>query len=106
MVPAKPAEDTGHEDVVHGASKGLCHVVDGPDGQVDGVEVAADSASPEYRGQGGRSGREEASEGKSIRLESAKRGDGAEGGMGGGLEEVRHGSGPSDRRAGQRWEAP
>src|SRR5664280_1692414 len=105
MVPTKPAEDTGHEDVVHGAAKGVCHVVDGPDGQVNGVEVAPDPASPEYRGQGSRSGCEEAPEGKSIRLESAQRGDGVEGGMDGGLEEVRHGTGPSDRRPGQRWEA-
>jgi hypothetical protein len=105
MVPTNPAEDTGHEDVVHGAAKGVRHVVDGPDGQVNGVEVATDPASPEYRRQGSRSGCEKAPEGKSIRLESAKRGDGVEGGMNGGLEEMHHGTGPSDRRPGQRWQA-
>ena len=56
MVPTNPAEDTGNEDIVHGASKGECHVVDGPDRQVNGVEVATDSASPKYWGQGCRSG--------------------------------------------------
>src|SRR5664280_501923 len=105
MVLTDPAEDCGDEDVVHGAAKGVRDVVDGPDGQVNGVKVAPDSAPAEYRGAGSRRRRQEATEVERVRLDGAQRGDRMDGGTNGGIADVRCGSRTSDHGPGQRWKA-